>query len=206
MEGPGEARLGDNVKVRGRLVVTEKLTKLFRAALGGAAIAAVGMTALVAPAPAEAQQQYIPGIWIDPDGCEHWVMDDGAEGFMSPHRDREGRPVCRRAEICGVVPTDTLFATDEAWLMPGAKDALMDFFRQANAFGFLISGHTDSRASDEYNIDLSNRRAAMVASIAQDVGVRVVDVRGFGERQPRATNHTAAGMQQNRRVEIYCLR
>ena len=46
----------------------------------------------------------------------------------------------------------------------------------------------------------------MVASIAADVGVRVVDVRGFGERQPRASNDTAAGMQQNRRVEIYCLR
>lgn len=40
-------------------------------------------------------ERYIPSIWIDPDGCEHWVMDDGAEGYMTPHVDRHGRPVCR---------------------------------------------------------------------------------------------------------------
>ena len=188
--------------------MTKTETGKLRAALGGLAIMALGAVSLGAPAPVEAQEReiYQPTIWIDPDGCEHWVMDDGAEGFMSPHRDREGRPVCHRSEICGVVPTDTLFATDEHWLLPGAKSALVEFFTQANAYGFLIYGHTDSRASDEYNIALSNRRANMVASIAADVGVRVVDVRGFGERQPRASNDTAAGMQQNRRVEIYCLR
>lgn len=186
----------------------EKITNVIRTTLSGLAIVAMGTVGLMTPAVAQSNgtEQYIPGIWIDPDGCEHWVMDDGAEGYMSPHRTRDGRPVCRRSEICGIVPTDTLFATDEAWLMPGAKELLMRFFQQANAFGFLIYGHTDSRASDEYNIDLSNRRASMVAGIAQDIGARVVDVRGFGERQPRATNHTAAGMQQNRRVEIYCLR
>jgi len=96
-------------------------------------------------------EEYTPTIWIDPDGCQHWVMDDGFEGF-------------------------------------------------------LIYGHTDARASDEYNIDLSNRRAAMVASIARDAGVRVVDVKGFGERQPRATGNSAAAYQQNRRVEIYCVK
>lgn len=46
----------------------------------------------------------------------------------------------------------------------------------------------------------------MVAGIAQDAGTRVVDVRGFGERRPRADNHTHAGCAENRRVEIYCIR
>jgi len=82
----------------------------------------------------------------------------------------------------------------------------MAFFQQANAFGFLIYGHTDSNASDEYNMRLSNRRANMVAGIAQDAGMRVVDVRGFGERRPRADNGSHAGRAQNRRVEIYCIR
>jgi flagellar motor protein MotB len=49
-------------------------------------------------------------------------------------------------------------------------------------------------------------RANAVASVALEVGARVVDVRGFGERSPRASNSTADGMQHNRRVEIYCLR
>ncbi|WP_375279873.1 OmpA family protein [Pseudooctadecabacter sp.] len=111
-----------------------------------------------------------------------------------------------RSEICGVIPTDTLFENDEEWITRDDKQRLMAFFQQANAFGFLIYGHTDSNASDEYNMDLSNRRAQMVAGIAQDAGVRVVDVKGFGERRPRADNHTAAGRAENRRVELYCIR
>jgi len=39
-------------------------------------------------------ERYIPTIWIDPDGCEHWVFDDGFEGYMTPHVRRDGRPVC----------------------------------------------------------------------------------------------------------------
>lgn len=34
-------------------------------------------------------------IWVDPNGCEHWVVDDGAEGYLSARRDRTGNPVCR---------------------------------------------------------------------------------------------------------------
>lgn len=41
-------------------------------------------------------ERYTPTIWTDPDGCEHWVMDDGAEGFMTPHVTRQGIPVCNR--------------------------------------------------------------------------------------------------------------
>lgn len=177
------------------------------------AIVAIGLTALTVAAPAMAQnfaggqtESYVPGIWIDPDGCEHWAMDDGAEGFMTPHRDREGRPVCHRNEICGLMPTDNLFATDRYNINATNRQWLEEFFRNANAYGFLIYGHTDPRASDEYNMRLSNNRANAVAAVATGIGARVVDVRGFGERQPRANNATAAGMQQNRRVEIYCLR
>lgn len=151
-------------------------------------------------------EEYTPTIWIDPDGCQHWVMDDGFEGYMTPHRDREGRPVCNRSEICGIISTDTLFDTDEEWVSRAKKQELMDFFVNANAFGFLIYGHTDKRASDEYNMDLSNRRANMVASIARDAGVRVVDVRGFGERQLKAQGNSAHAHQTNRRVEVYCIR
>ena len=74
-----------------------------------------------------------------------------------------------------------------------------------DAFGILIYGHTDARASDECNMKLSQRRANAVSSIAQSAGVNVVDVKGFGERQPRAQGNSAAALQQNRRVEIYCV-
>lgn len=151
-------------------------------------------------------EEYRPTIWIDPDGCEHWAMDDGAEGYMDAVRQRDGSAVCHRSEICGVVPTDQLFATDRYNIGTANRQRLEDFFRQANAYGYLIYGHTDSRASDEYNMTLSQNRANSVATVAASIGALVVDVRGFGERRPRDTNATADGMQQNRRVEIYCLR
>ena len=125
---------------------------------------------------------------------------------MSPHRNRDGTPVCHRSEICGVVPTDTLFATNRAHIGAAGRETLTNFFRNAEAFGFLIYGHTDSRASDEYNMALSERRANAVAQVALAAGVNVVEARGLGERMPRASNATAAGLQENRRVEIYCLR
>ena len=175
------------------------------------AMAAMGVLNLAGPALAQDPrivdgEQYVPGIWIDPDGCEHWAMDDGTEGFMSPRRTRDGRPVCHRNEICGVMQSDQLFATDRYNISVAGRAALENFFNSANAYGFMIYGHTDSRASDEYNLTLSDNRANAVAVIAQGLGKRVIDLRGFGERQPVATNDTAAGMQQNRRVEIYCLR
>ncbi len=34
------------------------------------------------------------GIWIDPNGCDHWIIDDGVEGYLSQRLDSYGRPVC----------------------------------------------------------------------------------------------------------------
>ena len=34
------------------------------------------------------------GIWIDPHGCDHWIIDDGVEGYLSQRLDRYGKPVC----------------------------------------------------------------------------------------------------------------
>ena len=35
--------------------------------------------------------------WVDPDGCEHWVFDTGAEGYMTPKLQPDGRPICGRS-------------------------------------------------------------------------------------------------------------
>ena len=34
------------------------------------------------------------GIWIDPNGCDHWIIDDGVEGYLSQRLDKYGKPVC----------------------------------------------------------------------------------------------------------------
>jgi outer membrane protein OmpA-like peptidoglycan-associated protein len=151
-------------------------------------------------------EAYVPTIWVDPDGCEHWVMDDGWEGYMTPHVNRQGIPVCRRGNTCAVMNSDQLFKTGSYRLSHQAKARLAQFFQSAGATSYIIAGHTDSRASDEYNMRLSVNRANAVAAIAASTGARIADVRGYGERNPRASNSTHAGMAKNRRVEIICIR
>ena len=167
---------------------------------------ALGAGSVVAETRVVTGERYTPTIWIDPDGCEHWVMDDGWEGYMDARLDSRGLPVCNRGRACATMPSDQLFATDSAAISAEGRRRLEAFFRSGGASGYVIAGHTDSRASDAYNMDLSKRRAYAVASVAKAVGVRVVDVDWYGERMPKASNATAAGMQTNRRVEIFCIR
>jgi len=68
-----------------------------------------------------------------------------------------------------------------------------------------VYGHADSVGSDEYNQDLSERRAMNVASVLMQGGVirqRVV-AQGYGESRPVASNSTDDGRARNRRVEVY---
>lgn len=163
------------------------------------------MGCLLFASAAMADEKYIPGIWVDPDGCEHWTMDDGAEGYMTPHVTRDGIPVCRRGNPCAVMNTDQLFRVDRHYITPTGRARLEDFFRNANATAFIIDGHTDSDASDAYNMGLSQRRANAVAGVAQSVGEKA-QIRWYGERVPVASNRTRAGKAKNRRVEITCVR
>lgn len=43
----------------------------------------------------------VAGIWIDPNGCQHWIIDDGLEGYLSARLDRYGKPVCTDAYPTG---------------------------------------------------------------------------------------------------------
>lgn len=191
------------------------LSKAIRAVASLSLVAALALPVTLASTDVGAQtpsQQgrdrgiYTPTIWVDPDGCEHWVMDDGAEGYMTPHTNRQGIPVCRRGNVCGVMNTDQFFATDSYRIHKAGQARLANFFRTTGAVSYIITGHTDSRASDAYNMRLSFNRANAVAAIAAANGARIADVRGYGERLPAAANNTAAGMAKNRRVEIICIR
>ena len=194
--------------------VTYRISKATRALAGGVMALAAAFTLSTLPAAAQeldgsrivSSERYAPTVWVDPDGCEHWVMDDGVEGYMTPHVSRQGIPVCRRGNVCGVMNSDQLFATDSARISAAGKKRLASFFRSSKARAFIIAGHTDARASDEYNMKLSYRRAVSVAKVGKGVGGKIVDVRGYGERMPLASNRTAAGMQKNRRVEIICIK
>lgn len=112
----------------------------------------------------------------------------------------------------GLVVTlgDILFDVDQAQLNPGGQlqvARLADVLQQMPERNVLIEGHTDSAGSDAYNDSLSQRRADAVEDllIIQGIEPTRVVTRGYGERFPVATNDTAAGRQQNRRVEIVIL-
>ena len=68
----------------------------------------------------------------------------------------------------------------------------------------LLEGHTDSTGSEEYNLDLSKKRAQSVANYlaTQKVNPTRFTIMGYGESQPIASNETAEGRAQNRRVEV----
>jgi len=73
---------------------------------------------------------------------------------------------------------------------------------------FLIEGHTDSRGRDAYNQKLSDERAASVLNylIGKGISSSRLQSKGFGETQPIASNDTAAGRQENRRVQLSILK
>lgn len=176
-----------------------------RMMLGGLAIVAALSGPVAAQNAPEVAGKIEWGVWVDDDGCMHWWADGGLEGYMLDRvNPRTGKPVCLKKNTCLIENTDTLFATDSHLLTASGRSRLTRFFQQAGAFGYAVYGHTDSRASDEYNMALSQRRATSVADVARSVGAMVEREIGFGERQPIAPNDSAANMQKNRRVEIVC--
>lgn len=150
--------------------------------------------------------RYNPVIGVTPDGCQVWMIDDGAEGYAWNRTTRDGKPVCNETSVCFNEPSDNLFNTASGNLRPGQRERLTAFFQQDGVHSYAINGYTDSRGSYEYNINLSIWRAKTVAEVATAAGAKVTDVRAFGERHPRASNDSAEGLQQNRRVEIFCHR
>jgi outer membrane protein OmpA-like peptidoglycan-associated protein len=103
--------------------------------------------------------------------------------------------------------SDVLFDSGKATLRPGAREKLAKVAGIVLAYPGLnleVEGHTDSVGSADYNLDLSERRANTVRTFLSQQGVSTASIvaRGFGKEQPVATNGTAAGRQQNRRVEL----
>jgi len=102
---------------------------------------------------------------------------------------------------------DVLFRTNKAQLESGGLrnvNKLADFLKQYPEYKVLVEGYTDSRGSNDFNQELSDRRAYAVRTALVDTGISSdrVRTRGYGEEYPVASNNTAANRQLNRRVEI----
>ncbi len=99
------------------------------------------------------------------------------------------------------------FQTDSAELTDNSLERLLEAAQSLRNYPRVaidIQAHTDSNASAEYNLDLSNRRAQTIKKFLEENGIdaeRLI-AKGFGETIPRATNETEEGRALNRRVEF----
>ncbi|MEM9046049.1 MAG: OmpA family protein [Pseudomonadota bacterium] len=104
-------------------------------------------------------------------------------------------------------PGNVTFATDSAAIEPqfyATLDSVSSTLNQYPESYLDVVGHTDSTGSEAYNLGLSERRSGSVANYLRSRGVLPARIAAYGEGEtaPIATNETAEGRQQNRRVEL----
>jgi outer membrane protein OmpA-like peptidoglycan-associated protein len=133
-------------------------------------------------------------------GCDGYVIDAKVEVI-------EGAPSGLVSAV--VIPAAALFAFDSADLSDDGKRAIEEYRTKlrpefSDAYAGIVIGHTDSTGDENYNVDLSKRRAQAVNDYLVSTGAPADKLRvvGRGEAEPIASNDTPEGQAQNRRVEI----
>lgn len=153
-----------------------------------------------------------PGAKVNERGCE---LDTDGDGVVDSQDKCPDTPKGDRVDAIGCSFKDEIklpgvvFETNSADLKPESVPVLEGAVATLKRYPDIrieVAGHTDSRGSDAYNLDLSARRAATVLKFLQDGGVtNSLTSRGYGERQPIASNNNDDGRQQNRRVVLRVL-
>jgi OOP family OmpA-OmpF porin len=152
------------------------------------------------------------GAKVDDKGCE---LDSDGDGVTDSQDKCPDTPKGDRVDAVGcsfkeeIKLPGVVFETGKADLLPESLPVLEGAIATLKRYPDLkveVAGHTDSRGSDLLNLDLSSRRAATVLKYLQDGGVtNTLTSRGYGERQPVASNNTDEGRQTNRRVVLRVL-
>ena len=158
---------------------------------------------VAAPAPAPAPKPMAPAKC--PDGDKDGVCDAADQCPTTPAGARVGPGGCDCDYTLALE-----FKFDSAELSDGDKakiDVIIPVLKNPKV-GFIageVDGYADSTGEEKYNLDLSKRRAQSVATYVQSKGVNLGDrfaVNGYGEAHPVASNDTAEGRAQNRRVVL----
>jgi OmpA-OmpF porin, OOP family len=152
------------------------------------------------------------GAKVDEKGCE---LDDDADGVVNSQDKCPDTPKGDRVDAAGcsfkeeIKLPGVVFETGKADLLPESLPILEGAIATLKRYPELnieVAGHTDSRGSDALNLSLSARRAETVLKYLHDGGVQnALTSRGYGERQPVASNNTDEGRQANRRVVLRVL-
>ncbi len=140
-----------------------------------------------------------PSILCPVSGPEGFTLADFTRGISAP-------APTRAPDV--TLSADALFAVNSADLGPDARQQLAQLAQQirdrTDLARVFIAGHADSSGSDAINDPLSQRRADSVGDYLAGQGVdrSLIETRGYGSRQPVASNSTPEGRRQNRRVEV----
>jgi len=136
------------------------------------------------------------------------MMDQQEQQMRQALAASDAAAVQREGNLLSVVlKGDVSFDSNSAVVRPGLyaeMDRISTVLVQYPQTLIRIEGHTDSVGKEDYNLDLSRRRAEAVKNLIVQRGVDParMEVVPFGESSPVATNDTEAGRQKNRRVEI----
>ena len=161
-----------------------------------------------------------PGVEVDDVGCQRFKDSDGdgvddskdkCPGTAPGTRvDAVGCPILFTPERTPVILRGVIFETGKSALKPESFTVLDIVAQSLNANSDIrieVAGYTDNTGAATTNIRLSQARASAVRSYLASKGVapdRMI-AKGYGAANPIATNTTAAGRQQNRRVELHQL-
>ncbi len=144
----------------------------------------------------------------DKDGDSVVDRLDRCPEFPAGPRGKDGCPLARIQGNKILILEQVHFATDQDVILPESFPILEEVAQvmldNPGLQRVLVEGHTDARASAEYNLDLSHRRAASVMNFLLDSGIATERLcsQGFGLGKPLASNDTEEGMALNRRVEF----
>jgi outer membrane protein OmpA-like peptidoglycan-associated protein len=131
------------------------------------------------------------------------------QGLRDKLKDQLNTILATRDTARGLIVSmsDVLFDFNESTLKPEAREKLAKvsgIFVAYPTLRFSVEGHTDSVGTDDYNQKLSERRAGSVRDYltSNGIGQGSVVALGMGKADPVASNDSASGRQQNRRVEM----
>ena len=155
------------------------------------------------------------GVKVDANGCPLDRDADGVPDYQDRCPDRAG-PASNKG--CPEVKAETKkrlseatkfinFEFNKAVLLPSSFPTLKDLaavMAEYPDYTLSIAGHTDNKGDDNYNLRLSDDRAASARTymLSQSVPAERIVSHGFGETKPIADNATDAGRAMNRRVEF----
>lgn len=175
----------------------------------GAAVGAAAGALLGATTPIKTRKAALIGAGVGAlAGGGIGVYMDNQEAKLRQRLQDSGVSVTRVGDsIVLNMPSNITFDTDRSDIKPAFYDTLNSVaivFQEFDQTLIDVVGHTDSDGSNEYNDELSRRRAAAVARYmtAQQLNPDRFSVEGRGELEPIAANSTASGKAKNRRVEI----